>query len=52
MPGPGRIAVVHDWLDRWRGGENVLEAILRLYPDAELFALANWVRGVVPGAGA
>jgi len=39
----GRVAVVHDWLDRWRGGENVLERILRLYPDSELFALVDFL---------
>ena len=40
---PARIAVVHDWLDHWRGGENVLGAILRLHPEAELFALVDFL---------
>lgn len=34
-----KIAVVHDWLFTQRGGENVLEAILELYPEADLFSL-------------
>jgi glycosyltransferase involved in cell wall biosynthesis len=34
-----RIALVHDWLITWRGGEKVLEALLELMPDAELFTL-------------
>ena len=38
-----RIAVVHDWLDTWGGGENVLAEILRLYPDADLFALVDFM---------
>jgi len=38
-----RIAVVHDWLDTWRGGENVLAEILRVYPDADLFALVDFL---------
>lgn len=38
-----RIAVVHDWLDTWRGGENVLAEIVRLYPDADLFALVDFL---------
>jgi hypothetical protein len=38
-----RIAVVHDWLDTWRGGENVLAEILALYPDADLFALVDFL---------
>jgi hypothetical protein len=28
-----KIAVVHDWLDSWGGGENVLAEILRAYPQ-------------------
>src|SRR5688572_1425299 len=34
-----RIALVHDWLITWRGGEKVLEALLELMPQAELFTL-------------
>ncbi len=40
---PARIAVVHDWLDTWRGGENVLAAVLDLYPSADLFALVDFL---------
>ncbi|MEP7208071.1 MAG: glycosyltransferase [Casimicrobiaceae bacterium] len=36
-----RVGVVHDWLDTWRGGEVVLAEILRVYPDATLFALVD-----------
>jgi glycosyltransferase involved in cell wall biosynthesis len=38
-----RIAVVHDWLDTWRGGENVLAEIIRSYPQADLFALVDFL---------
>lgn len=38
-----RVAIVHDWLDTWRGGENVLAAIVGLYPDADLFALVDFL---------
>lgn len=34
-----RVAIVHDWLVSWRGGEKVLEAIASLYPDAPIFTL-------------
>jgi glycosyltransferase involved in cell wall biosynthesis len=34
-----RVAVVHDWLNGMRGGEKVLEAILELYPQADVFTL-------------
>jgi len=37
------VAVVHDWLDTWGGGENVLAEILRAYPEAELFALVDFM---------
>jgi glycosyltransferase involved in cell wall biosynthesis len=40
---PARIAVVHDWLEHWRGGEKVLGEILRLHPQAELFALVDFL---------
>ncbi|MCE9596397.1 MAG: glycosyltransferase [Spirochaetia bacterium] len=36
-----RVAVVHDWLTGMRGGEAVLEGILKLYPDADLFTLLH-----------
>ena len=37
------IAVVHDWLDTWRGGENVLAEIIALYPDSDLFSLVDFL---------
>jgi glycosyltransferase involved in cell wall biosynthesis len=42
-PTTPRIAVVHDWLDTWRGGENVLAEIVALYPDADLYALVDFL---------
>jgi glycosyltransferase involved in cell wall biosynthesis len=38
-----RVALVHDWLDTWRGGENVLAEIVRIYPKADLFALVDFL---------
>jgi glycosyltransferase involved in cell wall biosynthesis len=38
-----KVAVVHDWLDTWRGGEKVLAEILAMYPDADLFALVDFL---------
>lgn len=40
-----RVALVHDWLTGMRGGERVLEELVRLFPDAELFTLVH-----VPGS--
>jgi glycosyltransferase involved in cell wall biosynthesis len=42
---PLRVALVHDWLTGMRGGEAVLEAIIDLFPGAELFTLLH-----VPGS--
>jgi len=36
-----RVALVHDWLTGSRGGERVLEALLDLYPQAEIFTLLH-----------
>lgn len=38
----GKVAVIHDWLTGMRGGELVLEAILDLVPEAELFTLFHF----------
>lgn len=40
-----RVAIVHDWLTGMRGGERVLEAILGLFEDVEIFTLIH-----VPGS--
>lgn len=34
-----RVALVHDWLITWRGGEKVLDAIAELFPEAPLYTL-------------
>lgn len=34
-----RVALVHDWLLTWRGGEKVLEAMAELFPSAPIFTL-------------
>jgi len=35
------IALVHDWLTGFRGGERVLLSLCRLYPDATIFTLVH-----------
>ncbi len=40
-----RVALVHDWLTGMRGGEKVLEALCRLFPQAPLYTLLH-----VPGS--
>jgi glycosyltransferase involved in cell wall biosynthesis len=34
-----RVALVHDWLVTWRGGEKVLAALAELFPDAPIYTL-------------
>jgi glycosyltransferase involved in cell wall biosynthesis len=36
-----RIAIIHDWLPVYGGAERVLEQILLIYPDADLFSLID-----------
>jgi len=40
-----RVAVVHDWLITYGGAERVLEQILKLFPQADLFALCDFFEG-------
>jgi glycosyltransferase involved in cell wall biosynthesis len=44
----GRVAVVHDWLTGMRGGEQVLEGILDVVPDADLFTLFHFQGSASP----
>lgn len=41
-----RVAVIHEWLVSQRGGENVLDAICELFPNADLYALVHEVGSV------
>jgi glycosyltransferase involved in cell wall biosynthesis len=45
----GRVALVHDWLTGYRGGEKVLESIAGLVGEAELYTLFH-VKGANPPA--
>ncbi len=38
-----RVAIVHEWLDVVAGSEKVLEQILALFPDADLFCVVDWM---------
>ncbi|WP_037061173.1 glycosyltransferase [Pseudoxanthomonas suwonensis] len=33
-----KVAIVHYWFVTWRGGEKVIEELLRLYPQADVYA--------------
>ncbi len=53
MAGRKRIAVVHDFLYTYAGAERVLEQILAVYPEADLFSLFDFLppdkRGFIRG---
>lgn len=38
-----RVAIVHDWLVTYAGAERVLEQMLLVYPEAELFSLVDFL---------
>jgi glycosyltransferase involved in cell wall biosynthesis len=38
-----KVAIVHDWLTVNGGAERVLRAIIELYPDADIFALVDFL---------
>ena len=38
-----RVAVVHEWLTTYAGSEKVVEQILKIFPQAELFVLVDFL---------
>lgn len=38
-----KVALVHDWLETWGGGENVLVELLRVFPGADVFTLVDFL---------
>lgn len=39
-----KVAIVCDWLVTYAGAERVLEQIINLYPDADLFAIIDFIK--------
>lgn len=48
-----RVAIVHEWLDTYAGSERVLEQLLLCFPNADLFAVVDFMseaeRGFLQG---
>jgi glycosyltransferase involved in cell wall biosynthesis len=40
---PARIALVHDWFDLYYGSERVVDQILACFPEADVFALVDFM---------
>jgi len=38
-----RVAIVHEWFETYAGSERVVEQILAIYPDADVFALVDFL---------
>jgi glycosyltransferase involved in cell wall biosynthesis len=38
-----KVAVIHEWLDTYAGSERVLEEILALYPQADVFVMVDFI---------
>lgn len=41
--GPERMAIAHEWLVKHAGSERVVEQMLQVYPDADLFSLVDFL---------
>ena len=48
-----KVAIIHEWLEQYAGSERVLEEFLSLFPEADLYALVDFVpqadRGFLAG---
>src|SRR3972149_9971361 len=38
-----KIAIIHDWLTSFSGSEKVVEQLLHIFPDADLFSLIDFL---------
>ncbi|MFB4159247.1 glycosyltransferase family 4 protein [Geomicrobium sp. JSM 1781026] len=38
-----KVAIVHDWLTTYAGSEKVVEQLLRIYPNADLFSIVDFL---------
>lgn len=38
-----KVAIIHDWLVTYAGAEKVLEEIIKVYPDADIFSLVDFI---------
>mgnify|MGYP001795843470 CR=1 FL=1 len=43
-----KTAIIHDWIPVIAGAEKVLEQILKLYPDADVFTLFDFASKDTP----
>jgi glycosyltransferase involved in cell wall biosynthesis len=50
---PKKVAIIHEWLSTYAGSERVVEQFIKLYPDADIFAIVDFLpeaeRGFLQG---
>jgi len=39
-----KVAIIHDWIETYAGSERVLEQMIRCFPDADVFAIVDFVK--------
>ncbi len=47
-PLPSQVAIVHEWLEARAGSEKVVEQLLALFPQADLFSLVKFLSAEAP----
>jgi glycosyltransferase involved in cell wall biosynthesis len=40
-----KVAIVHEWFESYVGSERVVEQLLRLFPQADLYCLCDFIKG-------
>lgn len=43
MSRPPRVAIIHEWLVTYAGAERVIEQLLKVFPDADLFSIVDFL---------
>ncbi|NRT54462.1 polysaccharide biosynthesis tyrosine autokinase [Sphaerotilus uruguayifluvii] len=43
LPRPERVAIVHEWLVNHAGSEKVVEQLLKIYPQADLYSVVDFL---------
>jgi hypothetical protein len=38
-----KIAIIHEWLESYAGSERVLEQLLAIFPEADLYAVCDFL---------
>jgi nucleoside-diphosphate-sugar epimerase len=39
-----KVAIIHEWLETYAGSERVLEQMIKCFPDADVFAVVDFIK--------